>query len=194
MEFLKPSKGFIQIKKSKESYRKKTSIQRKHIWCYRSVVQYLHCLRVDPLHINNGNKTKAFLVLFLLTIFVDIPYLWGTGMDSASWKLSLHFAYIFRIARNFSIKIWNSYQSFDKNILTTLYLKSEMSAHAKIAINLYHILFTNFLQFMKLKPSLGILFDKSSWSMILSTCSRNCFQKGNLVHKIHGSFTKLIMC
>ena len=37
-----------------------------------------------------------------------------------------------------------SHQSFSRNILTTLHLKFETSAHVKIAITCYYILFTNF--------------------------------------------------
>ena len=41
-----------------------------------------------------------------------------------------------------------------------LFLKFETYVHVQIAITYYYILFTNFLNHVKLKPTLGILFDE----------------------------------
>ena len=62
--------------------------------------------------------------------FVEIFHLCGN---------SVCFVYIFIVGWNFLIKFFDSDPSFNRNILTSLYLKSETSAHAQ----LHHYLFTH---------------------------------------------------
>ena len=85
----------------------------------------------------------------------------GGGVHSTLWKFSLHFVHIFRKDWNFLTKFGSSDPSYNWTILTLLYLKFETFAHAQITIVHYYVLFTK------------ILFDKWSWSMILSTWSRD---------------------
>ena len=60
------------------------------------------------------------------------------GMHSTSWKFStwwklgLYFLYIFIMDWNFFTKFCSSDSSFNGNILTSLYLKSETSAHVQL--------------------------------------------------------------
>ena len=51
---------------------------------------------------------------------------------STWWKFGLHFVYIFIADWNFLTKFCSSNPSFNGNILTFLYLKSETSAHAQL--------------------------------------------------------------
>ena len=66
-------------------------------------------------------------------------------VHSTSWKSSLHFLYIFGTDWNFLIKFCSSDPSFNRDILRSLYLKFQTSAHAHIAITYYYVLFTTFL-------------------------------------------------
>ena len=66
-------------------------------------------------------------------------------VHSTSWKRSLHFLYIFGTDWNFLIKFCSSDPSFNRDILRSLYLKFQTSAHAHIAITYYYVLFTTFL-------------------------------------------------
>ena len=97
---------------------------------------------------------------------------WGTF---TSWKFSLPFVHIFRTDWNFWTKFGNSDPSFNWNILTLLYLKSEMSALAQIAVIHCYILLQVPWHDINLKLTLGMLFNKWSWSMILSSWSRDFF-------------------
>ena len=54
------------------------------------------------------------------------------GVDSTSWKFGLYFVYIFIADWDFLIKFCISDPSFNRNILTSLYLKSGTSAHAQL--------------------------------------------------------------
>ena len=51
---------------------------------------------------------------------------------STWWKFSLYYVYIFIADWNFLTKFCRSDPSFNRNILTPLYLKSETSAHAQL--------------------------------------------------------------
>ena len=51
---------------------------------------------------------------------------------SSLWKSGLYFVYIFIGDWNFLTKFCSSDRSFNRNILTSLYLKSETSAHAEL--------------------------------------------------------------
>ena len=53
-------------------------------------------------------------------------------MYSASWKFGLYFVCIFVVDWNFLTKFFSSDSSFNRNILTSLYLKSGTSAHAQL--------------------------------------------------------------
>ena len=44
---------------------------------------------------------------------------------------------------------------FNRNILTSLYLKFKLSAHAEIAITHYYVLFTNFLTWCEIETCIG---------------------------------------
>ena len=70
--------------------------------------------------------------------------------------------------------------NFNRSILTILYLKSKTSAHVQIALIHYYVLFVSCMIWIW---NLGILFDNWSWSMILSTWSRDIFWKHILVLK-----------
>ena len=56
----------------------------------------------------------------------------GPPVHSTSWKLGLYFVYIFIAYWNFLTKFYGSDSSFNRNILTSLYLKYETSAHAQL--------------------------------------------------------------
>ena len=73
-------------------------------------------------------------------------------------------------------------QRLKRIILIPLCLKSETSAHAQIVITCYYKLFTNFLAWYEGETYTG---DKWSCSLILSTWSRNFFQKLVLVCKLY---------
>ena len=53
-------------------------------------------------------------------------------LHSTLWKLGLRFVYIFKADWNFFTKFWGSDPNFNRNILTSLYLKSETSAYAQL--------------------------------------------------------------
>ena len=53
-------------------------------------------------------------------------------MHSTSWKFGLYFVYIFIADWNFSTKFCSFDPSFYGNILTSLNLKPETSAHAQL--------------------------------------------------------------
>ena len=57
---------------------------------------------------------------------------WLGGVYSTSWKLGLYFVNIFVANWNLLTKICNSVPSFNRRILTALYLKSQTSAHAQL--------------------------------------------------------------
>ena len=63
--------------------------------------------------------------------------------------------------------------TFNRSILALPYLKFEIFAHAQIAVIFYCILFTSFFAWYEFKLTLGILFDKWNWSVILSILSRD---------------------
>ena len=135
------------------------------------------------LEINSFSKEAitAQKIVFLITLECRVnarraAYIWvGGGVHSTSWKFSLPFVHIFRTDWNFSTKFGNSDPSFNWNILTLLYLKSEMSAHAQIAVIHCYILLQVPWHDINLKLTLGMLFNKWSWSMILSSWSRDFF-------------------
>ena len=93
-------------------------------------------------------------------------------MHSTSWKFSRNFVHNYWTVRVFLTKFRSSDLSFNWSILTLLHLKFETFAHAQIAVIHYYILITSFLTWMSLKLTLGLVFDKWTWSMILSTWSR----------------------
>ena len=64
-------------------------------------------------------------------------------MRSTSWKLSLYFVYIFIAHWNFLTKFCSSDPNFNKNILTSLYLISETTAHAQ---NTRLLVYTYYIQ------------------------------------------------
>ena len=93
-------------------------------------------------------------------------------VHSPSWKFSLHLIHIFRADWKFLTKFDSSDSSFNKSILTLLYLKSETSVRKfQLSINKYYLQVS--WHDMDLKDALGILFDKWSLSVILSTWSCN---------------------
>ena len=106
-------------------------------------------------------------LLFRLLSLVSIKYVHSKGEGGDVhftswkyfnlWKCSLHFVYIFKTEWNFLIKFCSSDPSFNGNILRSLYLKFQTSAHAHIAINYYYLLFTNFLTYEFLKLSLAYI-------------------------------------
>ena len=53
-------------------------------------------------------------------------------MHSSSWEFGLYFLYIFTADWNFLIKFYSSDPGFNRNILTSLYLKPETFAHAQL--------------------------------------------------------------
>ena len=73
-------------------------------------------------------------------------------------KFSLHFVYIYRSNSNFLIKFYSSDPSFNINILTSLYLKFKISAHAHIAITHYYLSFTNFFTWYECETYIGDTF------------------------------------
>ena len=65
------------------------------------------------------------------------------SVHSTSWKFSLYFVYIFIADWNFLTKFCSSDPSFNRNILTPLYLKSETSAHAQLCdYSFIHTIYT----------------------------------------------------
>ena len=136
----------------------------------------------------------GFLIIMRFTIYIRVffhgqwRFTWqqGKGGDvpstswkcSNSWKFSCHFVHTFRTDWNFLAKFDSSDASLNRSILTFLYLKFETSARMR---KLQLFITTCHLQFswhdINLKLTLGILFDKWSWSMILSTWSRGFFWK-----------------
>ena len=56
----------------------------------------------------------------------------STSRKCFIWKFGLYFVYIFKADWNFFTEFRSSYPSFNRNILTSLYLKSETSAHAQL--------------------------------------------------------------
>ena len=99
---------------------------------------------------------------------------------STSWKFTLNFVHNFRGDWRFLPKFGSSYPGFIRRVLAPPYLKFEISAHEQIAV--IHYLQVSW-HYMGLKLTLGILFDKWSWSLILSTWSRDFFWKWVLVGK-----------
>ena len=57
------------------------------------------------------------------------------AVHSTSWKFGLYFVYIFIADRNFLTNFCSSDPSFNRNILTSLYLKSETYVHAWLCDN-----------------------------------------------------------
>ena len=58
------------------------------------------------------------------------------------WKLELYFVYIFIADLNFFTKVCSFDPSFNRNILTSLYLKSETSTHAQLhSYSFFHTIF-----------------------------------------------------
>ena len=55
------------------------------------------------------------------------------GVHSSSWKFGLYFLYVFIADGNFLTKFCISDPCFNRNILTSLYLKSESYAYAQLA-------------------------------------------------------------
>ena len=84
------------------------------------------------------------------------------------------------LRRNLLIKFCNFRNvTFYRNILRPLYLKFKTSAHAHIQLlvtSYYLQIFWHDMNFITIS---GIYFDKWSWSMILSTWSRDFFLKIN---------------
>ena len=70
----------------------------------------------------------------------------------------------------FLIKFCSSDQSFNRNILRSLYFKFRTSAHAQITISCYYVLMEYFWTWYEFKTYIGIHFDKWSCSKILSAC------------------------
>ena len=58
-------------------------------------------------------------------------------VNSTSWKFDLYFVYIFITDWDFLTYFYSSDPSFNRNILTSLYLKSEISAHAQLCDYLF---------------------------------------------------------
>ena len=101
-----------------------------------------------------NDQTNAHIVLDLLWIFffffyvlksskfspllknINQPFCEGSfnyiPVHSTSWKFGLYFVCIFIANWNFLTKFWSSDPSFSRNILTSLYVKSETSAHAQL--------------------------------------------------------------
>ena len=107
-------------------------------------------------------------------------FLGGRGcVYSTSWKISLHFVYIFRTDWNFLIKFCSSDTSFDRNILTFLYLKFKTSVNVKVGNTHNYVLFTISWHDMNLKLTLEIYFDKWSFTkFIASKCQVYSWCKG----------------
>ena len=53
-------------------------------------------------------------------------------VNATWWKFGLYFVYIFIADSNFLTKFYSSDPSFDRNVLTSLYLKPETSAHVQL--------------------------------------------------------------
>ena len=77
--------------------------------------------------------------------YSPVPNYGGRGNFSTSWKFSLHIVYTFKKAWNFLTKFWYSDLMFSRNVFIPLCLKSEVSAHAQLAITLLYILLANML-------------------------------------------------
>ena len=91
---------------------------------------------------NSGPFHHNFLIIlsnfaFLVEMSAGFSLV-GTYVHSVSWKYStwwkfgLYFVYIFIADWNFLTNFCSSHPSFNGNILTSLYLKSETSAHAQL--------------------------------------------------------------
>ena len=93
------------------------------------------------------NRIKMFDRISIFNEIKEVKYFNptqdGRGVHSTSWKFStwwkfgLYFVYIFIADWNFLTKFCSSDPSFNGNILTLLYLKSETSAHAQICDYLF---------------------------------------------------------
>ena len=80
-----------------------------------------------------------------------------------------------QINLNFITMFWSFDSSFSWNILTTLYLKFEMSTHAHITYTRLQTVYKFSWHDMKLELTFGVLFDKWSWSVVFTTWSRDFF-------------------
>ena len=121
----------------------------------------------------------------------------GGGVHSTLWKLSLHIAYIFTKAWNFSTKFWYSNQIFSRNILTSLCSKSKTSANAQFVIILLYILLLKAISWhgISWKLTLRIPLDKWGHKITLWIRSRgfswNLLQCLQLLSKM-STFTQAI--
>ena len=114
-----------------------------------------------------------------MTEFFHTPFHKQSPEHSISWKFSLY--YIFRMAWDFLTKFWWSDLSFSRSILTSLYLKNFKYLHMSklwLFVTTYYQRYY-YLQIswhdLNLKFTLGILFDKWNWLLILSTWSRDSY-------------------
>ena len=80
-----------------------------------------------------------------------------------------------QINLNFITKFWSFDSSFSWKILTTLYLKFEMSTHTQITHTHLQTVYKFSWHDMKLELTFGVLFDKWSWSVVFTTWSRDFF-------------------
>lgn len=95
---------------------------------------------------------------------------------STSWRFGLYFAYIFIVDRNFLTKFCRSDLSFNRNILTLLYMKFKTSAYVQIAFILYC---TSFLTWCEFETYIWVAF----WQMKLVN---------NLINLITCFFLKIV--
>ena len=134
------------------------------VWSYHEKVQ--NCSRKNrSFHSKNKGKGR------------------GVHPTSTSWKFNLYFVYIFRTDWNFLTKFGSSDPSFNRRILTLLYLKFEAFAHAQIAINHYYILLTSFLTWCELETYIGDTFREMKFANDFINLITRLFPKWILVCK-----------
>ena len=92
------------------------------------------------------------------------------------------FFYAFRAKQSFFSKLGSCYTSFNRNILTPLYLNSKTSVYVQIVITQLQYSWID----MNLKLTLRVSFNKWNWVMILSIWSFD-FSEGILVCKLYTS-------
>ena len=95
----------------------------------------------------------AFAGIPSVLIGIPAPSIWWKYFTS--WKFSLPFVYIFKADWKFFIKIFIFDPSFNRNTLSSLHLNFKPSAHAKILVTHYYVLFTNFLTWYEFKTYIG---------------------------------------
>ena len=107
---------------------------------------------LPPVH--SGNLLLRWNSVYILLHIVEIQFTF-----KKAWNLLTKFCY--------------SDHMFSRNIFTPLYLKSEISAHAQLAITFLNVLLANILTCYQLETYIGIPFDKWGHRMMSLMWSRD---------------------